>query len=50
MLFRSLQQLQQQALDGKNVFAALMTAAKHCSLGQMSHALYDVGGQYRRNM
>mgnify|MGYP003336379440 CR=1 FL=1 len=46
----ALQQLQQQALDGKNVFAALMTAAKHCSLGQMSHALYDVGGQYRRNM
>ena len=42
--------LQQHALAGKNVFAELMTAAKVCSLGQMSAALYDVGGQYRRNM
>jgi methylmalonyl-CoA mutase len=46
----ALRALQQQALDGKNVFAALMRAAKVCSLGQMSAALYDVGGQYRRNM
>ncbi|MEQ1632317.1 MAG: methylmalonyl-CoA mutase family protein [Planctomycetota bacterium] len=42
--------LQQHALAGKNVFEELMTAAKVCSLGQMSAALYDVGGQYRRNM
>ena len=46
----TLQHLQQQALDGSNVFAALMDAAKSCSLGQMSAALYRVGGQYRRNM
>jgi len=46
----ALQQLQQQALAGGNVFASLMDAAKVCSLGQMSAALYAVGGQYRRNM
>ena len=42
--------LQQAALAGENVFASLMDAAKTCSLGQMSQALYAVGGQYRRNM
>ncbi len=46
----ALARLQQTALAGGNVFAALMEAAKVCSLGQMSGALYDVGGQYRRNM
>jgi isobutyryl-CoA mutase len=46
----ALQALQQTALAGHNVFAALMDAAKVCSLGQLSGALYDVGGQYRRNM
>jgi len=38
------------ALDGQNVFTALMEASKVCTLGQLSRALYDVGGQYRRNM
>jgi isobutyryl-CoA mutase len=38
------------ALDNANVFAALMEACKVCTLGQLSRALYDVGGQYRRNM
>jgi len=38
------------ALDGGNVFAALMEACKVCTLGQLSGALYQVGGQYRRNM
>jgi methylmalonyl-CoA mutase len=42
--------LQQVARDRKNTFEALMEAAKVCSLGTMSHALYDVGGEYRRNM
>ena len=42
--------LSQTALTGGNVFAALMDAAKVCSLGQLSQALYSVGGQYRRNM
>jgi methylmalonyl-CoA mutase len=47
---QALADLQQAALDGKNVFASLMHAARYCSLGQMSAALYQVGGQYRRNM
>ena len=42
--------LQRTARERKNVFAALMEAAKTHSLGQISHALYDVGGEYRRNM
>jgi methylmalonyl-CoA mutase len=45
-----LQQLQQVARDRRNTFEALMEAAKVCSLGSMSHALYDVGGEYGRNM
>ncbi|MBL8730077.1 MAG: methylmalonyl-CoA mutase, partial [Planctomycetes bacterium] len=47
---RALAALKASALNGGNVFASLMDAAKVCSLGQMSHALYQVGGQYRRNM
>ncbi len=43
-------QLQQTALTNGNVFESLMEAAKVCSLGQLTHALYAVGGQYRRNM
>jgi isobutyryl-CoA mutase len=42
--------LQQTALNGENIFESLMEAAKVCSLGQLSQALYAVGGQYRRNM
>lgn len=42
--------LQKTARDRKNVFASLMEAVKSHSLGQISHALYDVGGEYRRNM
>jgi methylmalonyl-CoA mutase len=42
--------LQQVARDRQNTFESLMDAAKDCSLGSMSHALYDVGGEYRRNM
>jgi methylmalonyl-CoA mutase len=42
--------LQQVARERKNTFGSLMEAAKDCSLGSMSHALYDVGGEYRRNM
>ncbi len=42
--------LKQAALSGGNVFAQLMEAAQVCSLGQLSGALYEVGGQYRRNM
>ena len=42
--------LQKTARDRKNVFEALIEAVKTHSLGQISHALYDVGGEYRRNM
>jgi len=45
-----LARLQQVARERKNTFGAMMDAARYCSLGQMSHALYDVGGEYRRNM
>jgi methylmalonyl-CoA mutase len=42
--------LREAALHGGNTFEALMEAGKACSLGQISSALYEVGGQYRRNM
>jgi methylmalonyl-CoA mutase len=42
--------LQKTAISGENIFAQLMETAKVASLGQMSNALYQVGGQYRRNM
>jgi len=46
----ALDNLQKTAIANGNLFEALMEAAKVCSLGQMSAALYEVGGQYRRNM
>jgi methylmalonyl-CoA mutase len=46
----SLESLQRSAVDGENIFARLMETSKVASLGQMSNALYEVGGQYRRNM
>ena len=45
-----LKELQQVSINNENTFASLMEAAKSCSLGQITHALYQVGGQYRRNM
>ena len=42
--------IQIAALSGGNVFEAIMDAAKVCSLGQMTEAMFAVGGQYRRNM
>lgn len=45
-----LQKLKQTAIEGGNIFEALMSAVRHCSLGQITHALFEVGGQYRRNM
>ena len=47
---QALNHLKQVAVSDGNIFDALMEAAKVCSLGQMSNALYQVGGQYRRNM
>ncbi len=46
----ALKRLQQAAADGGNIFAELMKAVNVASLGQISAALYEVGGQYRRNM
>ncbi len=46
----ALERLQQVALSGDNIFAELMEAVKTCSLGQITEALYEVGGKYRRNM
>ena len=46
----SLHKLQEAAIQNKNIFAVLMDATKHCSLGQITEALFEVGGQYRRNM
>ncbi|MEP0986642.1 methylmalonyl-CoA mutase family protein [Ekhidna sp.] len=45
-----LKELQEAALHNENTFAALMQASKYCSLGQITHAMFEVGGQYRRNM
>ena len=46
----ALQRLQQVASRGANVFGELLEAVQRCSLGQISHALYEVGGQYRRGV
>ncbi len=45
-----LERLQKVAVENGNIFEELMETVKHCSLGQITHALYAVGGQYRRNM
>ncbi len=45
-----LKRLQQVAVNNGNLFEELMETVKYCSLGQITNALYSVGGQYRRNM
>ncbi|MBN8703976.1 MAG: methylmalonyl-CoA mutase family protein [Bacteroidetes bacterium] len=45
-----LSDLQSAAIQNKNIFEKLMEAGKYCSLGQITAALFEVGGQYRRNM
>jgi isobutyryl-CoA mutase len=47
---QALQALQSTAVNNGNIFEQLMETSKVCSLGQISQALYEVGGQYRRNM
>ena len=47
---QKLQGLQQVAVNNQNIFDALMDASKHATLGDLTHSLYAVGGQYRRNM
>ena len=46
----SLEALKQAAINNENLFEHLMEAVKYCSLGQITNSLYEVGGQYRRNM
>ena len=46
----ALARLRQTVIDNGNVFAELMDAVRVCSLGQITHALFEVGGQYRRSM
>jgi isobutyryl-CoA mutase len=46
----ALKRLKEVAIANENLFAELMETVKYCSLGQISHALYEVGGQYRRSM
>jgi methylmalonyl-CoA mutase len=46
----ALEKLQLAAVNNENLFAELMETVKYCSLGQITNALYAVGGQYRRNM
>jgi isobutyryl-CoA mutase len=46
----ALKHLREAALSGGNVFGALMETVRTCSLGQITQALFEVGGQYRRNM
>jgi methylmalonyl-CoA mutase len=46
----ALSNLKATARSGGNLFECLMETVKYCSLGEITHALYEVGGQYRRNM
>jgi len=45
-----IKRLQKAVIDNTNVFEVLMDAVRVCSLGQITNALFEVGGQYRRNM
>jgi methylmalonyl-CoA mutase len=47
---RQLERLQQAVIDNGNVFEVLMDAVRVCSLGQITNALFEMSGQYRRNM
>jgi len=47
---RRLQQLKEVAISNGNLFEELMQTVKYCTLGEITNALYEVGGQYRRNM
>jgi len=46
----ALEELRQTAIKGENIFDQLLKSVRSCSLGQITSALYEVGGQYRRNM
>jgi len=46
----ALDAVQHAAINNENIFTALVDAVRHCSLGEITNALFEVGGQYRRNM
>jgi methylmalonyl-CoA mutase len=46
----ALERLRQAAINGDNIFAVLMDAVRSCSLGEITNTLFEVGGQYRRNV
>ncbi len=46
----ALRKLQEAAIKNENMFEVLMEATKYCSLMQLTEAMFEVGGQYRRNM
>ena len=46
----ALERLKNIALAGENIFAEMMDTVRYCTLGQITQALYEVGGKYRRNM
>ncbi len=47
---KMLRKVQETAIQNKNIFEVLIDAGKVCSLGEITNALFEVGGQYRRNM
>jgi methylmalonyl-CoA mutase len=47
---KRLELVQEAAIQNKNIFSEIMEATKVCSLGEITKALFEVGGQYRRNM
>ncbi|MDL1891221.1 methylmalonyl-CoA mutase, partial [Nitrospirales bacterium NOB] len=47
---KAIKDLQRAAVKNENMFEVLMEATKYCSLGQLTAAMFEVGGQYRRNM
>jgi len=47
---QAMEQLKLAAIQNFNIFESLMEATKYCSIGQITDTLFEVGGQYRRNM
>ena len=47
---QALQRVRNAAIENRNIFTELVEAVRHCSLGEITNALFEVGGQYRRNM
>jgi methylmalonyl-CoA mutase len=47
---KTLEKVKFSAINNGNIFDELMEATKYCSLGEITNALFEVGGQYRRNM